>query len=314
MQRHIKPLTTLLVLVLALVALSYQPAAAQSDPFPDIISLPNGFQPEGIVIGEGTTIYTGSLANGAIYQANLRTGQGEIAIPGEDGLVAAGLSYDNRSDYLFVSGGPSGGGRVYDTDTGELVEEYLFSNEPSFINDVIVTRTAAYFTNSSQPELYKVPLGPGGSAPAPDAFETITLGGEFEFIPDAFNTNGIETTPNEAFLIIVNSTAQALYRVDPATGHAVEIDLGEPIANGDGLVRRGQTLFVVQNQLNQVAAMRLDPRYTSGRILETFTDDDFDVPTTADIFGNWLYAVNARFGTPPGPDVEYDIVQIRLRP
>lgn len=304
----------ILLLALALVSLANGPAAAQSTPFPDIIPLPNGFQPEGIVIGENLHIYAGSLANGAIYRAHLRTGAGDILIPGEEGLIAVGLSYDRHSNYLFVSGGPNGDGRVYDTDSGELVAQYQFSTEPSFINDVIVTRTAAYFTNSSQPELYKVPLGRGGSVPAADAFETIPLSGDFQFTPNAFNTNGIETNPNGRFLIIVNSSAQTLYRVDPDTGHATAIDIGQPLPNGDGLVRRGQTLFVVQNQLNQVAAVRLNPRYTSGRVINTYTNDAFAVPTTADIFGNWLYTVNARFGTPPGPDVEYDIVQTDLRP
>lgn len=314
MNKQFKFLTILLVLTLAITALSFSSAAAQTTPFPNIIPLPNGFQPEGIVIGENLHIYAGSLANGAIYRAHLRTGAGEVFIPGEEGLIAAGLSYDPRSNYLFVSGGPNGDGRVYDTGSGELVAEYQFSAEPSFINDVIVTRTAAYFTNSSQPELYALPLGPGGSVPAADDFETIPLSGDFEFTPNAFNTNGIETTPNQAFLIIVSSVAQTLYRVDPATGHATAIDIGQPLPNGDGLVRRGQTLFVVQNQLNQVAAVRLNPRYTSGRLINTYTNDAFAVPTTADIFGNWLYTVNARFGTPPGPDVEYDIVQTDLRP
>jgi hypothetical protein len=312
MRKPTLSLLAILLLAIALAGLFQTPAAAQTDPFPDLISLPNGFQPEGIVIGQGTDIYAGSLANGAIYRANLRTGAGEIIIPGQDGLVAVGLSYDPRTNYLFVSGGPNGDGRVYDTTTGELVETYQFSTEPSFINDVIVTRTAAYFTNSFQPELYRVPLGPGGSLPTD--FATIPLSGDFQFIPGNFNTNGIETTPNGRFLLIVNSAAQALYRVDPATGVAIQIDVGQPIPNGDGLVRRGQTLFVVQNQLNQIAAIRLADRYTTGRLLTTFTDPDLDVPTTADIFGNWLYVVNARFGTTPGPDVEYHIVQIPLVP
>lgn len=44
-------------------------ASAQNEPA--TMALPNGFQPEGIVSGEGTTLYAGSLANGAIYQADV---------------------------------------------------------------------------------------------------------------------------------------------------------------------------------------------------------------------------------------------------
>ena len=35
--------------------------------FPKIILLPNGWQPEGIASGSGTSFYVGSLADGAIY-------------------------------------------------------------------------------------------------------------------------------------------------------------------------------------------------------------------------------------------------------
>jgi hypothetical protein len=34
------------------------------------------------------------------------------------------------------------------------------------------------------------------------------------------------------------------------------------------------------------------------------------VPTTITAHGNSIYAVNARFGTPPGPNVDYDVVQV----
>ena len=50
--------------------------------FPAVIQLPTGFQPEGIEIGKGTTFYVGSVATGAIYRGDLRTGQGAILVPG----------------------------------------------------------------------------------------------------------------------------------------------------------------------------------------------------------------------------------------
>lgn len=43
---------------------------------------------------------------------------------------------------------------------------------------------------------------------------------------------------------------------------------------------------------------------------DTVTDADFGVPTTTAKFGNDLYAVNARFGTPPTPDTEHDVVRV----
>jgi hypothetical protein len=45
------------------------------------------------------------------------------------------------------------------------------------INDVVLTRDAAYFTESTAPFLYRVALGPGGE-PSPD-FEEIPLTANF---------------------------------------------------------------------------------------------------------------------------------------
>ena len=98
----------------------------------------------------------------------------------------------------------------------------------------------------------------------------------------------------------------------PVTGGSETIDLGgESVTNADGILLDGPRLWVVQNRLNQVAEIRLSPDYSSGAVVATRTDGDFDVPTTIARHGNSLAAVNARFGTPPTPDTQYDIVVIR---
>ena len=48
--------------------------AAPPDVFPSLISLPTGFQPEGVATGRGTALYAGSLVDGAIYRADFRSG------------------------------------------------------------------------------------------------------------------------------------------------------------------------------------------------------------------------------------------------
>ena len=307
-----------IVVFLALILITTDGLASQTamaspgNSFPAIIPLPNGFRPEGVVTGHGPIIYAGSLADGAIYRANLRTGEGDIFITGP-GRSAVGLGFDKRANHLFVSGGSSGTGTVYDAATGNELALYQLTPATSgpFINDVIVTREAAYFTNSLAPEIYRVPLGPSGRLPEASEVTTIPLSGEFDFVP-GFNANGIEAAANGRYLIIVNSSAQTLYRVDPSTGQAIRIDLGgEALPNGDGLVLVGRTLYVVQNRLNQIAVIKLSHSYTSGTIVDTITNDAFRVPTTAALFGNTLYAVNARFGTPATPDTEYEIVQVR---
>lgn len=295
--------------IVLLLGAAAPPAAATT--FPEIIPLPDGFQPEGVVTGKGPTIYAGSLANGAIYRADLRTGAGAILVAGEEGSIAVGLDFDARANTLFVSGGPTGMARVYDASSGNLLAEYeLGAPGETFVNDVVVTREAAYFTDSFAPVYYRVPLGAGGSLMPAAAVETIHYD-NYPFTPGAFNSNGIVASANGRWLIVANSAAQMIYRVDPASGDAVEIDLGgASLPNADGLVLIGHTLYVVQNQLHQIAVVELAPDFTSGAVVDTITNDAFRVPTTAAHFGNALYAVNARFGTPPGPDVEYEIVRV----
>ena len=295
--------TVIGLILLVITAVLANPVAAQN--YPEVISLPNGFQPEGIVVGEGNTAYAGSLANGDIYAADLESGEGHIAIEGP-GTPAVGLDYDRRTGYLFVSGGPNGDGRIYNTHTGELVAAYDFGG--GFVNDVIVTPQAAYFTDSFAPNLYSVALDGAGE---PGAHATIPLSGEFVFVPGGFNTNGIVATPNGNGLIIVHSSRGELYFVNPQTGEAALIDLGgDNVNSGDGLLLLDRTLFVVQNSLNQIAQFQLNRNYSAARLQQLITDDDFDVPTTVSNQGTRLYAVNARFGTTPGPDVEYDIVRV----
>jgi hypothetical protein len=131
---------------------------------------------------------------------------------------------------------------------------------------------------------------------------------------EGFNANGIAETPNRKALLVVNSATGLLYRVDPETGQATEVDLGgNSLPNGDGLLVRGRTLYVVQNQDNQVAVFRLNAAGTAGQLVDTLTSDDFDIPTTVAAFGNSLYLPNARFNTPPTPDTPYWITRIDRR-
>lgn len=300
-------LISLLIVVLSLTAAGGVLAA----PGLEVIPLPDGFAPEGIASGRGSTFYVGSIPTGAIYQGDFLTGEGELLVEPQEGRAAIGLKFDPRSGYLFVAGGPTGEAYVYDAETGETVAVLTLSEDPSFINDVVITRDAAYFTNSFQQEIYRVPLERNGQLSSTEDVETITLSGDYLFTPGAFNANGIAATPNGDTLIIVNSTEGALYNVDPETGEATRIDLGGgSVPAGDGILLHGKTLYVVQNQLNQVAVIELNSDFTAGTIVETITSERFRVPTTIARFGSSLYVVNARFGTPVTPETDYDVVQV----
>ena len=63
----------------------------------------------------------------------------------------------------------------------------------------------------------------------------------------------------------------------------------------------------------RIAALRLDRKLTSGRLIDTITNDNFKVPTTIAAFGQSLYAVNARFGEPNPQTLDYTVVKASVR-
>jgi sugar lactone lactonase YvrE len=298
-----------LLLVAATLAVLGASTAFAAGSFPSVIALPNGWQPEGIAVGNGTTFYVGSIPTGAIYRGDLRTGKGAVFVQGASGRAAIGLEFDRGR--LFVAGGPTGKGFVYDTHSGALVRELTFVTDggATFVNDVVATSHAAYFTDSNRDVLYRVELSGNGS-PAATA-TPLKLTGDFKLV-SGFNLNGIEATENGKTLVVVQSATGKLFRVDAATGVTKLIDLhGATVTNGDGLLLKGRTLYVVRNQNNEIAVVKLGKDFASGTITRTITDGHFDVPTTVDRFGKWLYAVNARFGTTPTPSTPYTVVRVR---
>lgn len=270
------------------------------------IDLPDGFQPEGIATGPRHQAWFGSLADGDIYRANLKTGVGSVISEGPGpGSPSVGLDLDRRGR-LFVAGGSAGDARVVDGDSGDLLRRYQLVEGPSFVNDVIATRRAAWFTDSFNAHLIKVPLKRHGRLAGQRKVKRIPLWGDWVQAADTFNANGIATVPRGRALLVVNSSSGELFRVNARTGHASMVDLrGAVLTNGDGLLREGRTLYVVQNLLNQVAVLRLANDGRSGRLMWTFSAPSFDVPTTVARSGDALYLPNARFATPPEPDTSY---------
>ncbi|BCB79072.1 hypothetical protein GCM10022251_18990 [Phytohabitans flavus] len=271
--------------------------------FPDTFPLPNAFQPEGIAIGRAPFAYFGSLATGAIYRASLVTGRGEIISEGP-GTPSVGLKIDDHGR-LFVAGGAAGNGRVVDTHSGRILRSWTFATAPTFVNDVVLTPKGAFFTDSNQPFLYKVPLSLRGEP------VRLPLTGDLVY-GAGFNVNGIARTPDGRGLLVVQSNTASLFRVDPDTGVTKAVDLGGfALTNGDGLLTVGRTLYVVQNRLNQVAVFTLDKRGLSGRLTGTRTNPNFDVPTTVAAFGDRLYLPNARFGVTVTPDTTYSVNSVK---
>jgi hypothetical protein len=308
--------------IVALTALAVvagaAPASAGSSHKPHLqtsFDLPAGFQPEGIAIGRSPYAYLGSRVDGDIYRASLITGRGRVISQGP-GTQSLGMKLDGRGR-LFVAGGSGGDARVIDTRSGRVLRSYEFQPDttPSFINDVTLTGGSAWFTDSTNPTLFRVNPGRHGSLPT--TFTRIPLTGEIVYAA-GINANGIAPTPDGKALIIVQSGTGKLFHTT-YRGVTTEIDLGtnaagepETVINGDGLWLRGRTLYVVQNRLNQIAEVQLNRSGTRGEIVSRTTSDAFDVPTTIAEYGHRLYLPNARFTTPPTPTTPYDVLSVRI--
>ena len=297
--RRIHLLVALAGLVLVL------PLVATGAKRPDHINLSNGWQPEGIAIGTGNTFYVGSIPTGRVWKGNLRNGQGSELVPNR-GRQAIGVAVDQRNR-LFVAGGPTGDGYVYDAGTGADIAQYDFTSASSFVNDVVVTKRAAWFTDSVRQFLYKVPIGSNGQL---GAAQSVPLTGDIVY-QAGFNVNGIDATPNGRTLIIVQTNTGKLFKAN-RQGVTHEIALGGASVPGDGILLHGKKLYaVVRSPDDGVVVIKLRHNLASGSVLRTITNPDLDDPTTIDEHGSRLYAVNARFSTPPGPDVPYWVTKLR---
>ena len=295
-------------ITVGLVAAALASPSAGAASRPTVIPLPDGFQPEGIATTEeGSRFFTGSLANGAIFKGSLRTGEGEILVAGEEGRVAVGLKV--RRGLIWVAGGPTGQAYVFDAHTGEEVATLELTTGSTFVNDVVVTHGAAWFTDSFNQQLYKVPIQGDDFGPA----ETVALTGDISFVAGEFNVNGIDSARRGGKLIVVQSNTGKLFEVDSHTGETAEIDLGgESVPSGDGILLDGRSrLWVVQGFLNTVTEIELASDLGSGEVVSRTTHPNFDVPTTVAESDGYLALPNARFETVDDPTTaEYEVTQI----
>lgn len=308
-----------LVGVLAFLAVSPAVDASpggQSGDFPARIDVPNGFFPEGIEDGRGTSFFVGSLLDGTILRGDFRTGSSAVFVAGTPGSAAAGIAYEARHDRIWVAGGGpqligNGDLRVYDASSGALLATYQPPGV-GLLNDVAVTRNAVYVTDSGFPQLVVIHLGPDGSLPPPSAARFLPIGGDMLQAP-GINLNGI--VAKNGVLLVANSTTGKLFRVDPATGIADRLDLGgADLSYPDGLELLGHKLYVVRPFDNRVTLISLRAGLTSGVVLGHLTDPSLDIPSTATVAAGRLWAVNLRFTTPVEPTTPYWITQLSLRP
>jgi len=283
---------------------------------PETIDLPAGFVGEGVAVGAHNTYYAGSVADGRVARGDLRDGTSDVFISHPLVASATGLKADLRHNLLWVSGAATGHAAVYNLMTGAPIADLtLTGTQPAFINDVIVTRDAAYFTNSFTPEIYRVPVSASGEVGMP---ETIALHGPAADFVAGFNLNGIEATSNGHTLISVNSSTGQLFTIDPSTGDSAMIDLGgATVPTGDGILLKGSTLYVMQNgnsptpTPNEIVVIKLRHHLREGRVVDEITNPLFETATTLARRGDILVTVNSQFGGAP-IDPESELVLVDL--
>src|SRR5207245_2784526 len=161
------------------------------------------------------------------------------------------------------------------------------------INDVIVAGGAAWFTDSEQPKLYRVPIAPNGSVGTPS---TLTVTGPAAHLSGQFNLNGIDATQDGETLLVAHTGDGTIYTVNPQTGASAPI-AGADTPNVDGILLEAGRLWAVQNFSNQVTELQLSPDLGSATVERVITNPNFEIPTTVARDGNRLAVVNAKFDT-----------------
>lgn len=311
-----RPLASLAVLVGFLgIAPDVVAQRTQAEPPATPIAFPAAdvVFPEGVAVHPVTgQFFVGSTANGAVYRGEVRRPERGLSVflpGGADGRTTAiGMKVDAKG-YLWIAGGATGKIWMYDSITGRLLSEFwngLSAN--TFVNDITVTPDGAiYATDSNTPILYRV---------APDAQGVYQFSYWLDFRGTAleytqgFNLNGITSTADGKYLVVVQSNTGKLFRIATASKEVAEIPLagGDRVTSGDGILLDGSTLYVTRNSLGLIVKLELAADLSSGKQVGSFTSSSFRYPTTIAKWGDRLLVVNSQFnrrGTPPNPELPF---------
>jgi sugar lactone lactonase YvrE len=302
----VKRLFAVISTAAVLVALTFSASAATAAPgFPHTIVLPGATSTEGIATAGGPTFYAGELFSGDIFRGDLRTGEVTRWIDAPAGRMATGIRVDRADDLLFVAGAATGHAYVYDLTSGDPVADLAVA-PGHFINDVIVSGGAAWFTDSNAPKLYRVSITGRGAV---GGVTTLTISGPAAATPGGFNLNGIAAT-GDGTLLVAHTANGTVYTVDPETGESAAI-AGADLPNVDGILVEAGRLWAVRNVDNTIVELRLSGDLASATIVDTITDPAFEVPTTVARWGGRLAVVNAKFDTgfPPTAST-YEVVEV----
>jgi sugar lactone lactonase YvrE len=286
----------------------------------DEIDLPKGYQPEGFSRGPDNLAYVGLLTGGGVVRVDLTTGLTDFLVaPGpRTERAIAGVTYVPTHGLIYACGVWFANGFVFDAKTGATLAtiDFPHGSKGTLINAVDVRDDAAYFTDSVNPWLDRVPLDANGIPSGPAT--KLPLSGDWAMVPglEVANANGIVAVPGTKQLLVLNSANGVLYSVDETTGVAKAVD-GVTVQQADGLELEGNRLVVVQNTPeNRVTVVTLDATMTHATASATMDDARLQSPTNPVVIGSDLWIVNSRladvFHGNASRDDTFNIVRLDL--
>ena len=193
----------------------------------------------------------------------------------------------------------------------DAIRNHTLTTKPNFINDVVLTRRYAWFTDSQQAQLYGVPLGrngrPGGQASVVALPLTGDLGAgrrlQCRTALHRLRTarHCLSSTPPPSCYI------ESIRR--PAKQRRVDLG-GTLLTNGDGLLVRGKDPVRGSEPAKPGRGYQVECLRHSWSIDRHPEKQALRRPNHSGGFREEPYLPNARFTTPPTPTTEYWITRI----
>lgn len=264
------------------------------------IPLPAEIQyPEGVAVSPvDGQIYVNAATTGLLARINPTDGNGTvIASPLDpahattEGVKALGLKVDQQNR-VWVAGGATGTGYVVDTDSGEVLARFSTPAGTTLINDVAVTDSGAYFTDTRRPVLWRAStrdVRDGALEPWIDLRNSPIPYG------DGANLNGIAATADDRYLIVIHMSRGELFRIDTASKAITPIRVsGGPLDGGDGVLVSGQRLYVVRQPHQEIVSLQLSADLSEATVQKRITPPELTWPATAALTSQGLVIGNSQ--------------------
>jgi sugar lactone lactonase YvrE len=311
-------MTKLLSTAIALLAIA--PIAGAASPTARIHALPGASAfPESIgADARSGLFYTGSVVDGTVYRGTLDSPGASVFLPaGSDGRTnVAGVKVDSRGR-IWVADAFNGRVLVYGAD-GRLLHAFVLAGPgiPT-VNDIAFAHGVAYVTDSSRPFLYRIALADADSDGTTTQQPWLDVSGTVAYHtgegPFGVNLNGIVASPDGRALVVIQTNAGLLFRVDTESREIAEVAVaGADLQFGDGLLRLGDRLLVARNAANQVAVLRLGPGWRSARFESAFGDPSFAFPTALAELRGRLLVTNSQLDAGASPSLPFTVSDLPL--